>query len=126
MDEILEFPGYTHIYSNVGAYQLTPENRKVICLALLHELREGRLAYLSYTGPTLAEPNASIIFRYMDETSDRTLNGGDYLVLLPIERYVSMTEAEFEQSYQPSGEMYPPATDPLVDYAEADVAVLME
>lgn len=126
MDEILEFPGYTHIYSNVGAYQLTPENRKAICLALLHELREGKLASLSYTGPTLAEPNASIIFRYTDETSDSTLNGGDYLVLLPIERYVSMTEEEFEQSYQPSGEMFPPATEPLADYAEADIAVLME
>lgn len=126
MDEVLEFPGYTHIYSNVGAYQLTPENRKVICLALLQELREGKLAYLFYTGPTMAEPNASIVFRYTDETSDRTLNGGDYLVLLPIERYVNMTEAAFEQSYQLSGEMFPPVTDPLVDYAEADVSVLVE
>lgn len=125
MDEVLVFPSYTHIYSRVGAYQLTPENRKNICLALLQELRDGKLMHLSYTGPNVSRPNASIVFRYMDETTDSMLNGGDYLVQLPTKRYVSMTADEFEEYYQESEDEYPLTDPPLVGRARADVSVLL-
>lgn len=94
-----DFVPYRYIECDVKALPLTPKNQRAIINTLIEDINSFKLGYLRVEYSAGAKV-PTITFRYKDDTTERVLSEGMYLVVITVtgEKRV-MTAEEFDLTY---------------------------
>lgn len=92
------FETYYHKEGTVGAAQYNAENYEVIMRALFGDITNDLTCKFDML-VTQGGEVPSVTYRYKDESTDQTLNAGDYMVCYSNQKYTAVPQATFEADY---------------------------
>lgn len=92
------FETYYHKEGTVGAAQYNAENYEIIMQALFGDISNDLTCKFDML-VTQGEEVPSVIYRYKDESTDQTLNAGDYMVCYSDQKYTAVSQSTFEANY---------------------------
>lgn len=128
----MSFARYKNYEDYVEATQLTPASQATVVKALNWPATRLELSKLEIVY-NVSEGCYELVWRYKDESTDTTLNVGDYLVCLNNGKFTSYTASEFNKQYfNVSVDEIIPAQDQqtveeaIINYVKAQLGVDVE